>query len=214
MNLKNSEIKTAAILANGTFCYTKEFEEKLNSFSFLIAADGGLNYCNQMGIIPDLIIGDMDSVSEELISKYPEVLKKIYPKDKDKTDVEIAILAAIDLGALKVVLFGALEKRIDHSLYNLHLLARNPSLISIESEYETAFVIRQSQDISSFNGQTISLIPIGKPVLGVTTKGLKWELQDANLDTSFMSLSNVCLNDFFTVELRQGELLCCLCKKR
>lgn len=204
--------KPIAIIANGTFNEPQIADTIRDRFSMIIAADGGLDHCHRMKIIPDLIIGDFDSASPEVFAQYQHIPQKKYPRDKDETDLELAIDEAFSLGGKKVVIFGALEKRIDHTLYNLHLLCKHPGQLSIESEYETIFAIHQSTEIPSFPGQIVSLLPIGDPVTGVTTKGLKWELDNAHFNHSLMSVSNVCQSTSFHVKLKKGILLCSLCK--
>ena len=213
MTPKPIENHQVAIVANGSIHSFEEMSERLRSFPHIIAADGGLLSCDLMKLTPDLIIGDMDSVSEELLAKYSHVEQKRYPEDKDETDVELAIEEAIAKNAKKVVIFGALERRIDHSVYNLHLLQRYPGILWIESEYESAFVINGHTEVKCFPKQVVSLLPLSEPVTGVTTKGLRWELNNTTFDKNFMSISNVCLRESFTVDLLVGNILCCLCKK-
>jgi len=205
-------MKQIALIANGPINNLKEVSKRLSQYDSIIAVDGGLNTCHSMGIVPDLIIGDMDSVSPTILDKFPEIPKKIFPPEKDKTDLELAIEEVLPLEPEKITLFGALRNRTDHSLYNLHLLRRHPILLEIETENETMVVITNERTFSCQSGQTVSLIPIGGPVHGVTTKGLKWELHNATLDQDFMSISNVCLQDKFYVSITQGDLLCCLMK--
>jgi thiamine pyrophosphokinase len=202
----------AAIVANGSIHNYEEIRERLITFDWIIAADGGLQNCSKMNIVPNLILGDMDSVSNELLNCYPKVKQKIFSVEKDKTDVELAVEEALALNVQKIIIFGALEKRIDHSIYNLYLLSRYPGTVWIESEYETSFIIENNIEIDCFQGQVVSLLPLGMPAEGITTHGLKWELKNASFDKNLMSISNVCLKDFFRVEVKTGNLLCCLCK--
>ena len=203
-----------AIVANGGIHDFNQISKLVKTHSFVVAADGGLLNCEAMGITPDLIVGDMDSTPPETLKKYNHIPIEAFPVDKDKTDLEIAIDLVFSPKVEKISLFAALEKRTDHALYNLHLLFRYPGKLFIESEYETIFLINQSMKISCHPGQKISLLPLSSPAIDVTTRGLKWELQKATLNHHFMSISNICLNDTFNVEIKEGSLLCCVNKKR
>ena len=200
--------KKVAIIASGNIQNFSVIKEKTHNYRTIIAADGGLIHCKKMDITPDLIVGDMDSAPTELLEEYSQVEIRRCSPDKDETDLELAIEAALSYNPEKVTIFGALEKRCDHSLYNLYLICRHPKKVYIESEKEILFVINEETKIPCFPGQTISLIPLGNPCYGVTTKGLKWELENAVLDLNFMSISNVCLNNFVKISINSGNLLC------
>ena len=202
----------SAIVANGEINDYTAIGGALRSFSMVVAADGGLRHCQQMGIVPSLIVGDLDSVSPSLLEGYAEVPKKTFPPNKDKTDMELAIEEVLGMGGETVGLFGALGGRIDHTLYNVYLLQRYPGKVFIETEREILSVIDKEAAVASFPGQTVSLLPLGGAVTGITTRGLKWELSDARFDKSWMSLSNICLGDAFRVEISEGSLLCCQTK--
>lgn len=208
-----SRSNNVAIVANGSIHNFADVAKNLHAFSYIIAADGGLNSCDNMGILPNIIIGDMDSISKELLAKYSQVEQKLYPTDKNKTDLELAVEEAISKKAEKVVIYGALEKRVDHSLYNLHLLTRYPGFLWIETEFETTFAIDRPTRVKCYPGQVISLLPLSDPAKEVSTTGLQWELTNAVINKNFMSISNISLNNFFDIDIAEGNLLCCLCKK-
>ena len=212
MNVNSLPPKKVAIVANGAIHDYEKMGALVKTFPYVVAADGGVHNCHEMGILPDLIVGDFDSTSSELLREYAHVPQKKFSANKDKTDLELALEEVLFPETEKIVIFGALEKRLDHSLYNAHLLQRSPGKIFIESEWETLYVIHEEAEVSCSPGQVISLIPLGGAVTGVTTKGLKWELKEASFDKNFMSLSNICLSDSFHVAVQEGDILCCLCK--
>jgi thiamine pyrophosphokinase len=199
--------QSTALVANGVIHDYPLISSFIQNYTRKIAVDGGLIHCQAMNIVPDLIIGDLDSISHEILNLYPLVPKKIFPKDKNFTDMELAIAEA---NSNKIGIFGALEGRADHALVNLHLLCRRPKKITIETERETIVGIKGNQRFPCYPGQLISLIPLGSSVTGVTTKGLKWELNNATLDKNFFSLSNACLSSSFEVSIDHGDLICCL----
>lgn len=196
-----------AIVGNGVVTSTERVAEKLQEFDKVIGVDGGLMWLDQMGIPPDEIIGDLDSVNDTLLTKYQNVPIRRFPTDKDESDMELAIIGSLE--AKEIVLFGAFGGRIDHSLYNLALLRRYPDLLKMDNGMEEAFICRSAVRLTCFIGQTISLIPLSDQVTGVTTKGLKWELSNALFSSQFMSLSNVALLTDVEISFSFGELLIC-----
>ncbi len=201
-----------AIIANGSVGNPDKLRDKLKPFPSIIAADGGLLNCQKAGISPDFIIGDIDSTPADILDQYREVPIKIFPTDKDHTDLELAIEEAVKQNISEIVVFCALEMRTDHALYNLHLLNRYPKILRIESDYETLFSIEGKNTLNCRPGQILSLIPVGVPAKGITTTGLKWELKNAAFNQQKMSLSNICLSDTISIEISEGSLICCLIK--
>ena len=120
---------------------TKEIILK-EKYDYIIGADGGCNHLYKMNIIPNYIIGDLDSINEELISYYKNknVIFEKYPTHKDETDSEICIYLAKKLNATKVDFIGALGGRIDHTLANIGLMNYvknmdiNPRILTSEEE--------------------------------------------------------------------------------
>ena len=91
----------------------------------VIAADAGIRHAAPLGLAPELWVGDFDSVPAELRDAFPEVERRVFPADKDQTDGEIAIDAALALGATSLVLAGAFGgKRADHAFLHLALALR------------------------------------------------------------------------------------------
>lgn len=199
-----------AIIGNGSIFNYDIIKKLIVQYSKIIIVDGGLSHCRKMNLSPLLIVGDFDSAIPSDIEFYNEVDKKIYPVDKDLTDLELAIQEALEIGADKIALFGALGKRIDHGLKNLSLVYQMAGKLVIESEYETIFAISGNQKIDCSPDQTLSLIPFGNPAIGVTTHGLKWELQNATINNNFLSISNISIKDSFTISINSGTILCSL----
>lgn len=203
-------MEKVAIIGNGSIVNYDIIKKLIKNYSNIIVADGGLLHCRKMNLSPLLIVGDFDSATPSDLEFYNDVPKKIYPVDKDLTDLELAIQEALERGAKKIALFGALGKRIDHGLKNLNLAYQLTKELVIESEYETIFAISGDKKINCNPGQTVSLIPFGNPVIGLTTRGLKWELQNATLNNNFLSISNISLGNSFTISINSGTILCSL----
>jgi thiamine pyrophosphokinase len=201
-----------ALIANGEIRCYHQTKILLSAFEKIIAIDGGLEHCEKMGVMPSLIVGDLDSVSEQTLKKYPQVPLLKYPQEKDESDLELAIKNLLAQGIQSMVLFGVLGKRVDHLLSTLCLLARYPTNLKIESEEETIFCLQKQNTLQVIPGQTLSLMPLNQ-VTGVNTQGLQWELKNAVLNKNFLSLSNICLTNSITINLQSGDLLCCLQKR-
>ena len=103
----------AIIFANGDFNAPTDLDERLAAADLIIAADGGAQHCQALKLSPNVIIGDLDSISPEIKSgweaKGAQVIQ--YPADKDQTDLELALLHAKQVGATKIHVLGALGKR-------------------------------------------------------------------------------------------------------
>lgn len=203
-------IPSIALVANGEILIDSKIHPLLKQFSYIIAVDGGLKHCDRMEITPNLIIGDLDSIPPDLLTKYAHIPIHKYPVKKDETDIELAVNQALKLKPESVTLFGALGKRTDHTLSNLFLASRYPDLMKIQTEWEVISFAKSQKFIICFPGQVVSLYPLGIPARGVTTHGLEWELRDATLNQDFVSQSNVCLGEGFTISVAEGTVMCSL----
>ena len=206
-------MKTVALIANGRIDSIEALRPSILKHQRIVAVDGGLQYCREMGVAPHLIIGDFDSCPKELLDHYGAVPQIILPVDKDQTDLEVAIEHELQKGAEQIVLFASWGNRIDHSLTNALFLTRYPGKLLLETETEQLFAINKRTELKCRVGQTLSLIPICGPVSGITTSGLKWELKHRQIDSRFIGISNICLKEIITISIDQGTLLCCLLKQ-
>lgn len=197
-------------MANGAIHDPSFIASLVRGYDRCIAVDGGLTHCHEMHVRPHLLVGDFDSVVPSLLEHYRDIPRERYPQDKDVTDMEIAVQRAEEAGIKKIAIFGAMELRTDHAIANLHLMRRYADKVIIETERETLFMVSGHRSFRCHPGQTVSLLPLGQPAKGVTTKGLKWELTQATVDTHFASISNICLDTSFEIEIAEGDLICCL----
>jgi thiamine pyrophosphokinase len=185
----------------------------------IIAADGGSHHCLGLGIRPQVVIGDLDSVREDELETLSKLGTEIitYPRRKDFTDLELALLEAQKRGADRVLLLAALGKRWDQSLANILLPAAMPGLrISlVDGQQEIHFIHPgETLEINGQAGDIVSLIPIGGDARGITTHGLEYPLYSETLRLgSTRGISNVLLEqdsaaDKARVTLGAGLLLC------
>jgi len=180
----------------------------------VIAADGGTHHCLGLGIRPQVVIGDLDSVREDeleaLSASGTEIIT--YPERKDFTDLELALLEAQKRGADQVLLLAALGKRWDQSLANILLPAALPGLnISLIDDQQEIHFIKPGQtlEITGQTGDTVSLLPLSGDAGGITTHGLEYPLYREMLQFgSTRGVSNVMLGNQASVKLGAGLLLC------
>ena len=203
------------IFANGLFDKPTRISTDFDTDDMVIAADGGANICLQLGIIPDILIGDMDSVEPKLIKELQDKGTQliVYPRDKDQIDLELALSYALEQGAQDVLLFGLLGGRLDLSLANLMLLAKDDwkdmSLVVADGP-DTAYIMH-GPDITKIQGDPgdiVSLIPLTEKVTGVSSSGLRWPLKDADLELgSTLSISNELSKMAANVKIGIGKLV-------
>ncbi|MGN1317505.1 MAG: thiamine diphosphokinase [Lachnospirales bacterium] len=186
--------------------------------AYVIACDGGLNHCRKMMIVPDIVVGDFDSVKERDKIFFEElgVERIVYPRKKDLTDMEIGINLALEKGSDEIYILGGLGCRFDHSLANLHILV-NPITRGVKAclvdEHNIITLVKDSIDIKGSVGQTVSLIPLTTEVTGVTTKNLEYSLFNKTMRMgSSLGVSNVMTDDTASVSVKEGYLIVIMSK--
>jgi thiamine pyrophosphokinase len=201
------------IVANSPTFDAAPFRELFERAELLIAADGGGNALFAAGIVPRLVIGDMDSLAPEAEAAFvaAKAIVERHPAEKDETDLELALLRAIALGATTIDVLGAMGGRWDQALSNVALLAM-PELLGrrvrlLDSEQE-AYLARGATPIDGERGETVSLLPVGGPARGITTQGLYYPLHDAELRFErSRGVSNLIVEPPARVTVREGLLL-------
>lgn len=204
----------AVIFANGTLNDPDAVRNVLRPDDVIIAADGGTRHAWAVGIDPDVVIGDIDSLSSEERNRLEAAGTEIigFPARKDETDLELALLQAARAGATEIVILAALGGRLDQTIANVLLLTL-PQLREVEvrivEESQTAFLVRNEAFIEGQAGDTVSLIPLGGDAMGVATEGLEWTLDDEILRFGpARGVSNVLTAEQASVRVRRGLLLC------
>lgn len=206
--------KRAVIFANGEIKEKALVRGLLEARDWLIAADGGVYHILKLGRVPSLLIGDLDSTQPADIQRFEAQGVEIrrFPVDKNETDLDLAIQAALDAGYKRILLVAALGGRLDQTLGNLFLLTQ-PALeqvdIRMEDGRDEVLLIRKRAEIHGQPGDTISLLPINGPVHGITTTNLKYPLNSETLlPEKTRGISNRMLTAHAIVEISSGMLLC------
>ncbi len=207
--------KRAIIFLNGQIPDLPTAMKVVQPGDWLVAVDGGLNNMYRLGFQPNVVIGDMDSVSADDVLQLTSAGVRLirYPKDKDETDFELALSLVIEKEGFRTVrVVGALGGRIDQTLGNLALLAL-PMLehcdVRLDDGCEEVFLIRSRMLIEGKPGDTVSLIPMFGVVHGIVTEGLQYPLRrEALFPERTRGISNVMLGHWASVQIEQGLLLC------
>lgn len=176
----------AIVVANSPAFVAAPFRELLDRADLLVAADGGGNALHEAAIRPHMVIGDLDSlrpaVAEAFAAAGALVIR--YPAEKDETDLELALLYAAGRGARQIDVLGAFGGRWDQELSNVALLAL-PELAGLRVRLldvgQEAYLARGETPIAGAVGETVSLLPVGGPARGITTRGLRYPLTGAEL---------------------------------
>jgi thiamine pyrophosphokinase len=209
-------LKKAIIIANGQMVKPPNLTNYITSSFIIIAADGGIRNCISLGIRPNIIIGDLDSIDDRKIGEYRDAGVRIiqYPSHKDETDLELALFHSKEIGVSEVILLGGLGARWDMTIANMLLIAhpkyKEMNIHVMDGTQE--LIIMRSGTQSIVHGQpgdVISLIPIAGDVTGIVTSGLYYPLNGETLQFgTARGVSNVFTQEQAQIFITQGVLLC------
>jgi len=204
----------AIIFANGEFPDSQGARDLLRPDDLIIAADGGTRHALAIGVTPHVVIGDLDSLSAGDLAQVEADGSRIirFSPRKNETDLELALLHAASKGASEIIILAALGGRLDQTIANVLLLSlpelRGRNARIVEGAQST-FLIQGEATIEGQPGDTVSLIPLGGDVTGVTAEGLEWPLREETLRFGpARGVSNVLTAEQTRVRARRGMLLC------
>ncbi len=183
--------------------------------ALIIAADGGARIASDYDMSPDIVIGDMDSLSAEALSNLEAGGAQVvrHPLEKDETDLELTLIYTIEQGANWIRIIGAIGGRFDQMLANVYLLAL-PQLrdcdVALVAGNQMITLLRPGlHHLTGKSGDTISLLPISGDVAGISTRGMKYPLRDEVLVFGpARGISNVMLAAEASLTFSSGLLLC------
>lgn len=201
--------KSAVIFLRSSFFKPAQFEERTKN-ALLIGCDGGTQHILDLGLVPDVAIGDFDSFDPVKLPTQTKVIR--FPADKDKLDSELAIRYAIEQGCTKITILGFYGDRFDHMLGNTFLLS-HPDFQDIDlriiSGQQEIYAVRQSVQIHGQIDDVISFFPLSEIARATSTHGaLNYPLNDYELSPhGNQGISNVLVKKTVEVEVQQGSLL-------
>lgn len=194
-------------------------KEKVISFcqtaDFIIAADNGLSLLHQFNIVPDLIIGDLDSVPSALLQCYSNTPIEKFPIKKDFSDTELSIKKAITMNPKEIVLLAVIGNYFDHSYATIVNLFRNykPEIeMKIITSNSLIFPISKKVTLFHQKGRRFSLFPISN-IKNFTMQGAQYQFPKRNLKVTDYSLSNIIVEEKLEIDLEKGMLFCVLFDK-
>ncbi|MBN1803729.1 MAG: thiamine diphosphokinase [Sedimentisphaerales bacterium] len=201
--------KKACIFCSGELKNSARVKRIAGDCDLLIAVNGGTKHFVNVGLRPKVIIGDMDSNTNDMRNDETNIVRIPYPPYSDKSDVELAVEYALKQGCQEILLVAAVGGRFDHTLGNVALVAGNPGRIAILDGASTLVAVDKSEKcmLHGHVGTPVSLIPYGSGPFTVRTKGLKCSLVDESLHSATHGLSNELSQTQACVCVSSGVLL-------
>ena len=201
------------IFANGELPDLTKARALLRPGDIIICADGGTRHALSLDVRPDLIIGDLDSAAPGVLQKFSKegVNIESHPRDKNETDLELAINRAVEMNPKRLIIVAALGGRLDQTLANITLLS-DPRLsqfhVRLDDGVEEILLCRDRVEVHGRSGDLVSLIPWQGVVTGIQTDGLKWPLHRETLyPDKTRGISNEMAGDAAAVSMESGLLL-------
>jgi thiamine pyrophosphokinase len=203
------------IISGGRFGDPIFFKKKIAEIgaSLIIACDGGVRHIQKLGIKPDVIIGDMDSIEPAQLASYSAQGVQViqYPANKDFTDTELALNYALNLKPTAIYIWGALGGRLDHTLANVFLLRKGQKAgikTYLIDEYCEAFIVDKEAAFVDAEGVTVSLFAFSPQVEGLSLRGFVYSLKEAVLIMGeSRGVSNIINEAHAKISVRAGNLL-------
>jgi len=201
------------IFANGELPNIEKARAIVKADDYVICADGGTHHALALGVIPHLVIGDMDSATKDEVQrlKKADVPIELYPRDKNETDLELALNRGLEQKPTSMLIIAALGNRLDQTLGNISLLSdsRLATLdCRLDNGVEEVLFCRDSSRVEGRRGDIVSLIPWNGAVKGIRTHGLRWPLNNETLyPDKTRGISNEMLDAVAEVNIEVGLLL-------
>ena len=194
------------LILNGNLLIKKNFKKFLKNYNSIICTDGGANKIIDLGIEPNYILGDMDSIDKKNLKKYSQNIIKL--KNQDYNDLHKALLWAKEQNIKKIDIIGIDGKRLDHTIGNFSIILECISFIDITifTDYGNIYTINKEKTFKNCYKKNISLF---NPILQnkITTYGLEYELNDFSLKKMYSGTLNRAINDEITVKTKNKILI-------
>ena len=198
--------------------FARSFLER-ETFHKVIAVDGGLEAVRALGLTPDYVVGDFDTVEEDVIEEFRKasyIVWESHKHKKNETDTELARNRALTLACDRIVFLGATGGRVDHLLGNLHLLygcMEREVEAWIVDAWNKIYLVDQNRTFvrDQLWGKYVSFLPYTEKVTGITLKGFKYPLNKKNIkrgEEAGLCISNEVEDEVGTLEFEEGVLVC------
>ncbi len=174
------------VVAGGTLLDPGTFKSMVSRADRVVCADGGAGHLADMGIVPHVVMGDLDSIDSShqrnLEAAGVEFIR--HPVDKDYTDTELAARWAVDNGATQITFLGTTGTRMDHTLANIFLMEKIAAMgvaCSMMDDHNEIHLVQDEITLGKRPGTYLSIIPITQKVTGITLTGLAFPLFNTTL---------------------------------
>jgi thiamine pyrophosphokinase len=204
--MKDHKVSKTVIVADGTFPVHEIPLGYIRNADRIICCDGSTRNLVNAGYLPEAIVGDLDSLGEELADRFAD---RIFPdENQDTNDLTKAVTWCKGKGYKDLVIVGATGKREDHTIGNISLLADYSKDINVIMVTDTGLFIPilKSSEISSFPGQQVSIFAID-PDTEITSHGLRYPLMHTKIINWWFATLNESLGDNFTLEFSTGRVI-------
>lgn len=209
--MREKNIHRIIIITGGIIDGNETERTGIKPDDFIICADSGADNTLKLGLSPDLIIGDMDSVNPENLNEMRETGREIiaHPAEKDESDTELALIKAVEMNPEEILIIGASGGRADHFLCNIMLLCRfRNANITLINPGEKISLARKRHTIDEPEGTLLSLIPLSDTVDGISLTGCRYPLREETLHKgSSRGLSNILSERPALLTKGDGDLL-------
>ncbi len=202
----------ALLVANGSLENINILKELKDKVDFILAVDGGTNHCIRACVFPNLIIGDLDSISDKnlSISKEKNITIERFPVKKDATDTELSLDYLLDKGFKDITLMGVTGSRMDHTLGNIYLLNKlkeNGAKGRIIDENNIIY-LEDKELILRKKDSYLSIIPLTSSGINISLKGFEYELDQVDLEfSSTIGISNRIVEEEGIINIHRGKAL-------
>jgi thiamine pyrophosphokinase len=204
----------AAIFLNGAPDPPDLLRRIADRADLVVAANGGTRYALDAGVVPDLVVGDMDSLGEVPVREIEEqgTLLERHPVRKDKMDGHLAAVAVRDRGATVVDLLCAAGGRFSAQFAVPHILLASEQMglqATMVAGWGQVFVLEAGSRVVAGDPQdSVSIFPFTGPAIGVTLEGFDYPLQDARLEVGdTLGFHNELIGEAGRVSVKEGALL-------
>ena len=201
------------IIGGGAAPSKELLEEEIQSCDYIICADRGGEYIRSIDKLPDLLIGDFDSLNNNVLEYYLSsgVAIEQFPSKKDYTDTELCLQRALQLNPDEIVFLACTGSRLDHVLGNIGLLKEllDKNIKGyIKDDNNTIFLIKDDTKINGYPGKLVSFQAFSEKVKGLTIEGVRYPLNKFTLSSwSTYTVSNVFLSDSVRISFDSGILM-------
>lgn len=203
----------ALVVSNGTIENLERLNREVEKADFIISADGGMNHLIKINKKPNMVLGDLDSISEESLDfiEKNNIKTDKYPAIKDATDTELALFYLVEKGFEDITLMGVTGTRQDHSLANIFLLDKmleKNIKCKIVDDNNTIYIIDDYLQIKQQEKSYISIIPISLDGIDVTLRGFYYLLDNVHIDFgSTHGVSNRIIEDYGRIYIHKGKAI-------